>query len=185
MASVQQQAGRLGIYLQTPSQTPGQPTARNLRQRASQPPAGLADPGQIVLSLKESLDRMFQVSRELHDYIQEEGIHRSYFVLAPTANFVQLAEAVESAYFLFGQSIVSLPIASTPSIKREVLTRNTRRAIEKVLMTQRDTCRMIVSGVRIDERVQRAFGSILRLCEEVSASLRQAPDQPDQLVSTT
>ena len=170
------------VYQQTPAQTPGQPAVLKPSGSSSHPPA---TPDLVSRSLRTSLDRLFQASRELHDYIHEEGLHRSYFVLAPTTNFLQLAEAVERAYFFLGQSIVSLPVESTPSILRDVLTHPTRKAIDRVLTKQKDTCRMVVSGVRIDEKVQSAFQVILRLCDNISASLLPVREQPDQLISTS
>ena len=154
-------------------QTPGQASSRTV------------DSDQVERTLKKSLDRLFESSSELHDYIQAEGIHRSYFLLAPTSSLLQLAEAIENAFFFLGQSIVSLPVESTPSILNNILTYTNRRAIDNVINMQRATCEMIVDGVRIDEPVREAFGRISNLCTNISGYLMPIREQPDQLIQAS
>lgn len=170
------------VFQQTPAQTPGQPVFQLPGKRVSQPPATTA---LVAASLKAALDNLLQSSSELRDYIEEEGFHKSYFVLAPTVSFIHLAKAVEGAYFFLEQSIASLPFESNPSIRVHVLTRSVRRTLLNSLSAQKDTCQMVTSGFRIDNSVKKAFRDILVICDGISESLLPLQEQPNQLLLTS
>ena len=129
-----------------------------------------------------ALGRLYGASAELHDYLQDEGLHRSYFVLAPTNSLVQVAEAVEKAYFYLGQIIVSLPGSSNSSILDHVLTYGNRRTIDDLIRVQLATCEMIEAATRTDDQVRVAYRRIDSLCRRISELLLRVREQPDQLI---
>lgn len=133
-------------------------------------------------ALRFALDKLLESSIEFRDYIQAEGLDRSYFALAPASSFLRVAEAVEKATFYLGQSIVSFPVRSNPRILDEVLTYANRREIDNVVNAQKATCEMIVEGRKIDAAVQDAFGRIDELCSNIGGLLLPAGEQPDQLI---
>ena len=139
----------------------------------------------VERSLRSSLDRLQESSVELQEYIQAEGLDRSYFALAPTSSLVRLADAVEEALFYLGQSIVSFPVRSNPSILDEVLTHVNRRKLDRVVNTLKATSLMIIEGRRIDPSVQDAFERINALCTDIDGLLLPVGEQPDQVIQTS
>lgn len=143
------------------------------------------DSSVVEESLRVALDRLLESSIEFQDYIQAEGLDRSYFALAPAANLLRVAEAVEKAIFYLGQSIVSFPVRSNPRILHEVLTFANRRRMDRVVNAQKATCEMIVEGRKIDQSVQDAFARIDDLCTNVGGLLLPVREQPDQMMRTS
>ncbi len=137
-------------------------------------------PRTIEHSLRKELDRLLDSTTELHEYIRVEGLDRSYFTLAPVASFIRLAEAVEEALFLLGQSIVMFPIKSNPSILNDVLSYINRRTLDSILTLQTETCDLIISGRKIDATVRKSFERIPSLCSRINQSLLAVDEQPDQ-----
>ena len=141
-----------------------------------------SDLNSVALSFRNSLNQLSQSSLDFHDYIRAEGLHTSYFRLAPKSSFLQLSEAVEMAFFLLGQNIITLPVSSSPNVRQSILTLANRKAINSIIRTQKATCGMISNGVRIDERIQQSFRGIENLCTRIAELLLPIPDQPDQLI---
>ena len=153
--------------------------------REYQPTPAQTEPEQksnpdIEHSLRKVLDRLLVSTTEFHEYIRVEGSDRSYFTLEPVSSFTQLAEAVEEALFLLGQSIVMFPIKSNPSILNEVLTYTNRRTLDSIVTLQTETSDLIISGRKIDATVRKSFERIPSLCSRIDQSLLVVDEQPDQ-----
>ena len=173
------------VYQPTPSQAPGQPTVGTSGQHVGHPPSAPANTHLVEESFSRVLNQLFESSGQLYDYMQEEGLHRNYFVLAPTRSLLQLADAIQNALFLLGQSIASLPTPSTSTVRADILTHANRIVIDSVIRTQEGTCEMMASGVRLDERVQHAFAKISGLCDNIASGLLPIQAQPDQLIQAS
>lgn len=157
---------------------------RVYQQTPGRVPPDRSESRSVALSFKNSLDKVSQSSLDFHDYIRAEGLHTSYFRLAPKSSFLQLSKAVEAVFFLLGQNIIVLPFSSNPDVRQDIFTFANRREIHSIIRTQKATCQMIVGGVRIDENIQKYFRNIESLCTNISDLLLPIPDKPDQLIQS-
>ena len=159
---------------------------QTVSQEFQQTPGGRShtppDAQRVERALASSIDVLAEASIELREYIRAEGIHRNYYRLAPSASLLQLAQAVDEAYFMLGQIILSLPHGSNQAAVNRVLSYSNRRGIDNVVRVQQSICGMIAGGVRIDEDVQDAFAHVSKLCTRISDDVLPLHEKPDQVL---
>lgn len=159
--------------------------SRAYQQTPRRTPENAIDRPAIERALGSALEGLTAASRELHEYFQTEGSDRSYFLLAPAASLLRLAEAVEKAFFYLGQNVVNLPWRSTPSVLEDVLTYANRRRMDSALKTQQFICGLVVDGRKVDGSVREAFERVASLCTRIDGMLMPISEQPDQLVESS
>ena len=154
-----------------------QPTPGTSRDDGQLPP----DPRESATAWAECLRHLSADIVRLHQYIEEERLHSSYFLVVPAASMVEVADKVSSAIDALGQAVVGLPGDS--SIANRILTFGNRRSISNLIAKTSGMAHVIETAPRFDEDVKEAYNGIIRACSDLTDALKVERLYPDQIIS--
>ena len=148
--------------------TPGQSAQKNARSLLSEFQTVVVSFGSNCLALSE--------------YFSYEIKQGDYFSIAPTNSVARVGEAVDRAFMVLGQLIISLP----PQARTEALDRRNRQTIAQAIAAQKKVC-SIISKHMTDNPCRDMFDQVAETCERVPESYFAIPEesQPDQILEHT
>ena len=121
--------------------------------------------------------------RDLKKYLHDETAKINYFEFAPSSQVIELAEAVEEAFFLLGQGITSLPLSQRGS--KSILNNDNVRNIMEAIQIQKEICG-ICDKHAVEESTLKAFKKIDKTCRNIPMDffpVLREQEGPDQMYS--
>ena len=116
------------------------------------------------------------------DYFSGEVMQGKYFQSVPASAIVRVGDALDDAFFILSQLIISL----SPQARSAILDRLNRQRISEAVDSQRKLCG-IVRQHATDQDTKDVFRRIDETCQQVPVSYFAVPDisQPDQFLQGT
>ena len=139
------------------------------------------DPRKLATEWADCLRHLSRDIMRLQQYIEEERLDSSYFLVVPTASMVEVADEVSSAIDALGQAVVGLPADS--SIANRILTFGNRRSISNLIAKTDRLARVIKTAPRFEKDVKEAYEDIIRACSDLADALKVERLYPDQIMS--
>ena len=138
--------------------------------------------GELAIRFGRAISNLQSKSVALRDHFVEETERDRYFQIAPVSAMVKVGSAVDNAFFILSQLLMSL----SPQARTEILDGSNRQRIYAAIESQKQVC-MIVRQQATDQSTRDVFQRIEKTCVQVTDSYFSFPkeSQPDQILQVT
>ena len=140
------------------------------------------DRSTLISNLRDAISDFQSECVKLRDYFLVESEEDNYFRSVPVGAVARVGNAVDGAFLILGQLIISLPMQA----RIEILDRHNRQRISEAIDSQKRVCDL-VNQYATDQDTLDAFRRVEETCKQVPASYFAVPEesQPDQVLQGT
>ena len=136
----------------------------------------------VLASFRTIVSALNARSTKLTEYLSYELEQGNYFLDAPMTAVNRVGDAVDNAFMVLGQVIISL----SPQTRTEVLDKINREHILEAVQSQRTICQMVQRHATAEDMIN-IFGRIQSTCDNFPENYFAVPEypQPDQELQST